>query len=189
MTQANRLTILLLALIFLSCRREQVPNLSLPPNTQTGQNTLGFFVENKVWTNYGRRCAIAGCNDNKVSAEFYKQPNGDFILSLGAAYSVSSQTIDQSFGFVTTNITKPGTFALDSSLGHQVLYVASHYSQSYKDYKNSLPNKFVLTITKFDTTNKIVAGTFNGVLYNRFNLADSVLIKDGRFDAQLDYRR
>lgn len=188
MIQVNRLTILLLIFTVLSCRQEKLP-LSLPPVSQTGQNTLGFFVDNKVWTNYGRRCTIAGCNDNKVRAQFYKQPNGDFVLSIGAAYSVSSQTIDQLFDFTTTNITTTGTYALDSSLGHQVLYVASLYSQSYKDYTNSVPNKFVLMITKFDTTNKIVAGSFNGVLYNRINLADSVLIQDGRFDAQLDYRR
>jgi hypothetical protein len=186
MIQSKNLSILLLAFIFLSCRQEPVPHLSLPLITHTGQNTLGFLVENRIWTNYGRRCTIAGCNDNRVKGQFYKQPNGDFILSIGAAYTVTSQSIDQSFGFVTTNITAPGTYVLDSSLGHQVLYVANHYSQFYK---NRLPDNFFLTITKFDTTNQIIAGTFKGALYNRTNLADSVIIQDGRFDAQFEYIR
>lgn len=189
MIQANKLLMLLFPLILLSCKRENVPDLSLPTITQTGQNTLGFYYNNKVWTNYGRRCTFAGCNDNRVSAEFFKQSNGDFILSVAAAYTVSSQIIDQYFGFTTTNITKTGIYALDSSQGHHILYVANRYSQSYKDYKNRVPNKFVLTITRFDTTSKIIAGTFNGVLYNRTDLSDSVLIQEGRFDAQLDYRR
>lgn len=190
MTQKTRLIILLFTFTAFSCRREQIPALSLPSLTQTGQNTLGFLLDNKVWTNYGRRCTfLGGCNDNKVTAEFYKQPNGDFVLSVSAAYNVASQNLDQYFAFSTTNITNTGTVSLDSSAGHQVLFIANSSSQSYKDYTNSLPGKFQLTITRFDTTNKIVSGTFGGVLYHRFNFADSLKLQDGRFDIQLEYIR
>jgi hypothetical protein len=189
MRQTFTLTILLFTLSFLSCRREKVPDLSLPAITQTGQNTLGFLMDDKVWINYGRRCTFAGCNDNKVSAYLYKQPNGDFDLGVSAGYTVTSATIDQSFFFTTKNVTTPGVFFLDSNLNRKMTFIASNYTQFYKEYKSRFPNSCVLNITKFDTANRIIAGTFYGVLYNTTNSNDSVKVQDGRFDAQLDYRR
>jgi len=170
-----------------SCKKEGVPNLTLPAISETGQNTLGFKLDNKVWTNYGRRCTFAGCNDNKVSAYLYKEPNGDFDLSIKAGYTILSKAIDQSFEIYTKNITTTGTFSLDSSLSREMTFVANRYSQSYKEFNNKSINKCFLTITKFDTTRKIISGVFNGVLYNTSNLNDSTKIEDGRFDAQLDY--
>lgn len=171
-----------------SCRKGGIPTLSLPAITESGQNTFGFKLDNKVWTNYGRRCTIAGCNDNKVSAYLYKQPNGDFDLGITADYTVTSETVDQSFAIYTTNVTTTGTFLLDSNLKRGMTFVASRYNQSYKEFNNKSINKCFLTITKFDTTNKIIAGTFKGVLYNPSNNNDSTKIEEGRFDAQLDYR-
>lgn len=187
MTQTTRLITLLLSLAAISCRREQIPNLSLPSITQTGQNTLGFLIDNKVWTNYGRRCTFAGCKDNSVKAICYKEQNGAFILSISADYTILSKTIDQSFTFNTTNIATTGTFSMDSSAGHRVSFIANRYTQYYKEYINISPDKFYLSITKFDTTNKIVSGTFAGVLYNQNNTTDSLTLKDGRFDIQLEY--
>jgi len=115
------------------------------------------------------------------------QQNGEFILSVSADYTILSKTIDQSFTFNTTNISTTGTFSMDSSAGHRVLYIANRYSQTYKDYINILSNKFYLNITKFDTINKIVSGTFAGVLYDQNNIADSTVLKEGRFDIQLEY--
>jgi len=176
-------------LILFSCKKEEIPNLNLPAVTETGQNTLGFNLNNNVWTNYGRRCTLAGCSDNKVSAYLYKQPNGNFDLGIMADYTLMSETIDQSFSIHALNLTTVGTFPLDSSLNRGMTFIASRYNQSYKAYENQLINKCFLTITKFDTTNNIIAGTFNGILYNPMNLTDSIKIDLGRFDAQLDYKR
>ena len=189
MKQIVILATLSIALLFDSCRKESVPNLALPAATQTGQNTLGFLLDSKVWNNYGRRCTIAGCNDNKVTAHLYKQPNGDFYLEISADYTVMSETIDQSFFIYTTNVTTTGNYFLDTSLNRGMTFIASRYNQTYKEYKNKQPNNCTLTITKFDTTNKIISGSFNGVIYNPANLNDSTKIQDGRFDAYLDYRQ
>jgi hypothetical protein len=188
MKQMILLSVMIL-LTFVSCKKQGIPNLNLPLATTIGQNTLGFKVDNKVWTNYGRRCTIGGCRDNNVLAYLYKQPNGDFILGISAAYTVSSEAIDQSFGIYTKNITTTGTFSLDSSLGRGMNFVASSYTQSHKEYYNKFINKCFLTITKFDTTNKIISGTFHGILYNYLNLNDSTKIEEGRFDSHLDYRK
>ncbi|ULQ57125.1 DUF5025 domain-containing protein [Flavihumibacter rivuli] len=189
MIQEYRFTILFLMLPFLSCRKEKAPDLTLPPATETGQNTLGFLLDGKVWTNYGKRCTIAGCKDNKVTAYLYKQPNGDFDFGVSADYTVTSDTTDQSFYISTTNITTTGTYQIDNNLGRGMAFIGSRYNQWYREYKNNLPNKCTLTITRFDTINNVVAGTFAGILYNPNNLNDSIRIQDGRFDAQLDYRR
>ncbi len=189
MKHITTLIIISVTLSFISCKKEKIPILSLPPITETGQNTLGFLLDSKVWTNYGRRCTFAGCNDNKVVAYLYKQPNGDFDLGISADYTVTSETIDQSFFFYTKNVTTTGTFYLDSNLNRGMTYIASRYNQWYKEYKNKIPNTCILTITKFDTTSKIISGKFSGTLYNPLNSKDSVKIVDGRFDSQLDYRR
>jgi Domain of unknown function (DUF5025) len=178
------LTSVLLTLI--SCNKSGIPDLTLPAITETGQNTLGFIIDNKVWTNYGRRCTIAGCNDNKVSASLYKQ-NGGFDLEITAEYTISSETIDQLFEIYARDITTTGTFSLDSNLNRGMTFVASRYNQSYKEYNNKSINKCFLTITKIDTTSKIISGIFNGVLYNSSNLNDSTKIELGRFDAKLNY--
>lgn len=189
MLKANNFTILMMITALLSCRRDKVPNFSLPPLTQTGQNTLGFLLNGKVWTNYGKRCTIAGCKENKVTAYLYKQPNGDFDFGIAGYHTLRSDTTDQSFYITTKNITTTGTFQLDSSLKRKMIFIGSRYNQWYREHKNILPDKCTVTFTRFDTINKIVSGTFTGVLYRPGNLNDSIRIQEGRFDAQLDYRR
>lgn len=189
MKQQSFLILFSLCLTLFSCRRDKVPEFSLPLISETGKNTLGFLLDNKVWVNYGRRCTIAGCKNNTVQADFFQQPNGDYILSVQAGYTISEPRLDQLFAFSTTNITTTGTYSLDSTSGHQVLFVENRSAGSYNDYNNRLPNNFSITITKFDTINNIVAGTFNGILYNRLDQTDSIFVKDGRFDTKLNYIR
>ena len=187
MRQKNILLALLLTIAFYSCKKEGIPNLTLPANTQTGQNTLGFMLDNKIWANYGKRCTtMGGCKENKVSATQYRQSNGDLYLEISAGYN--ADTIDQAFYISTTNITNIGTFLIDSSLNQGMTFYANQSAQFFQNYRTRKPGKCFLTITKFDTTNKIISGVFNATLYNTFNLNDSVKIEDGRFDAKLDLR-
>lgn len=187
MKQSNFFLVVILTFAIYSCSKEEIPILTLPEITQTGQNTLGFNLDNKVWTNYGRRCTtLGGCKDNKVSAYLYKKSNGAFDLEISAGYN--ADTIDQAFYITTTSITSTGTFILDSNLNRTMTFFANQSSQFFQVYKNRQPNKCFLTITRFDTTSKIIAGFFNGTLYSIFNLNDSVKIENGRFDAKLDYR-
>ena len=181
--------IFMMAILLWACRKKDIPDLPLPAASQTGQNTLGFLLNEKVWANFGRRCTIAGCSDNAVSALLYKQPNGDFTLEISAGYTVMTEKIDQSFYIYTTNIITAGTYLLDSSLNRRMAFNASRYNQTYREYRNIQSARCSLTITKFDTVNKIVAGNFSGIIYNPVNLTDSTKILDGRFDAYLVYRQ
>ncbi|MDQ3536276.1 MAG: DUF5025 domain-containing protein, partial [Bacteroidota bacterium] len=44
---------------------------------------------------------------------------------------------------------------------------------------------FQIRISKLDTTNNILAGEFSGVLFNKVDITDSIIITDGRFDLSL----
>ena len=187
MKQKNIFLALLLTTAVYSCRKEGIPNLALPAITQTGQSTLGFMLDNKIWANYGKRCTtLGGCKDNKVSAIQYAQSNGDFYLEISAGYN--ADTVDQAFYISTTNITNTGTFLIDSSLNQGMTFYANQSAQFFQNYRTRKPGKCFLTITRFDTTNKIISGVFNATLYNTSNLSDSVKIENGRFDAKLDLR-
>lgn len=180
-------TLLFAILVTTACQKEGIPTLDLPPITMSGENTLGFLLDDQVWANHGRRCTITGCQYNQVEAHLYRQPNGDLDLEVTAAFTLTVDTIDQAFYFYTTNVTTTGTFPLDSTLQRGMTFVASRYTQWYKEYKSNDFHPATLTITRFDTTNLIIAGTFSGVLYNPADLRDSVSIREGRFDAQLDF--
>ena len=187
MKQNNKLLLLILFFAIHSCKKEGTPNVALPAITQNGQNTLGFNLDNKVWSNYGKRCTgLGGCKENKVSAYLYKELNGDFNLEISAGYN--TKTIDQVFYISTKNIISTGTFNIDSSLNQHIAFFANQSAPFLQQYKNRQPNKCFLTFTTFDTTNKIIAGVFNATLYNSINLNDSVKIENGRFDAKLDYK-
>ena len=170
-----------------SCRKDAIPNLTVPVATQTGQNTLGFLLGSNVWANYGRRCTtLGGCKDNKVTALLYKQNNGNFFFEINAGFT--ADTIDQLFSIAATNITNAGTIALDSNLNHTVTFYANRNTGSIRIYQNRLAGKCAVTFTKFDTVARIVSGFFYATLYNTTSLNDSIKIESGRFDAQLSYR-
>ena len=187
MKQKNILLAFFLTAVFYSCRKEGIPNLILPAVTQTGQNTLGFIIDSKICATYGKRCTtLGGCKDNKVSAIQYTQSNGDVYLEISAGYN--ADTVDQAFYISTTNITNTGTFPIDSSLNQGMTFYANQSAQFFQNYRTRKPGKCFLTITRFDTTNKIISGVFNATLYNIFNINDSVKIESGRFDAELNLR-
>jgi hypothetical protein len=172
------------------CRQENPLPLSLPPITETGQNTLGFLLNNSVWVNGGRRCTTSGCSDNKVRAVLFRQPGGDFEFELTADYTRAGDTIDQSFTIAALNLMAPGTYAFDAAAAGRVMeFQSNRNSQHNRYYINRVAGRSTVRFTRFDTTAKIVSGTFDAVLFNPFNPADSVVLRNGRFDAQLDYRR
>jgi hypothetical protein len=180
--QLIKLLLFIQAITFFSCKKESIPILSLPAITQTGQNTLGFMLNNKVWANYGRRCVLfGGCTVNEVTAEREKR-NLDYQLGISAGYN--ADTLDQALYIVTSNIYSTGDYKLDSSSNHRIRFLAGG-NKSNKEYFNRLPNKCLLTITKFDTINKIISGTFNATLYESLDIKDSIKIESGRFDAKI----
>lgn len=189
MSRKNLLLILLMSCTLLACRKEEPVELNLPPATNTGKNTLGFLLHDQVWTNYGRRCTLAGCKDNTVTATLHRQVDGNLFLEVSANLTRRRDTLDQAFSFFLQNVSSTGTFIMDSSLQREMVFVANRYAHLYREYKNLHANACLLTIDKFDTVARIISGTFQAVLFNPANHQDNIVISDGRFDAHLQFPR
>jgi hypothetical protein len=171
---------LLLLLVF-ACKKEDISNLSLPPVTQNGANTLGFLRNGSVWVNYGRRCTISGCDTNQVEAELNRLSGGGYQFSLSAGFSANTRPrIDEFFGISFMFLPSVGTYQ-PSPL--QYNYV--HLLIGNKEYRNLDSSRCRVEITRFDTVGRVVSGSFEAVLFDIAGGPDSVRITNGRFDAAL----
>ena len=166
---------------------------ALPPKTQTGQNVLGFMLDESVWTNHNRVCFpfAGGCRDNVTA--FYR--NGDMEIQADRVIfkkgsRKSTETLSFSWSTDFRGLVNYSTFSNDT-IG--VVYSFSEPGQPEKNYTLSPqhPN-FSIRLNRLDTINKIVSGEFFGTLYskaldttNAISLTDSIVIQSGRFDIKL----
>jgi hypothetical protein len=184
----------IIALILLSgCTKDETGIVfNLPPITQSGANSFGFKLNNEVWINYGQRCFLfsAPCQDN-LYASLYRN---DATLEIQADQTYkSNDTVRSSSFYVLLNTgSRTGSFTLPPD-SVKILYSAGKQLFE-KDYATpAFNNRFNVTISKLDTLNNIVSGTFSGTLFRRTDPTnpsitspnDSIQIKEGRFDARL----
>jgi hypothetical protein len=161
----------------------------LPPITDTGAGTFGCKINGKVWVPYLQ------CNPyNGPYIEFlcYLRPvYGGSKTALAIAMSTTNSyfspggkstfhiEMERSFNTIT------GTGNIIDSLNIQ-LNQSGESAFSYKNYIGRGDSHF--DVTKFDTINNIISGTFNMTLYRGFGnnpVVDSVLVTDGRFDFKM----
>jgi hypothetical protein len=148
-----------------SCEEEWT---TLPPETQTGANTIGCYVDGKLHVAEGLRF-LGEANPYAVYTHSYD------ILAI----SSYGKGIDV---YIYISIYNPGEQLDNLKFG---IY--------YRDYKRDIiieanegetPGEVYLT--KFDRTAKTVSGRFSMKLYYYSNgIEDSVLITQGRFDLKL----
>lgn len=153
----------------------------LPPATQEGKNTIGCKINGKVWV---PRVPFGAVTYTDKSVGFDEKKN------LGNGYSVFNLvdidegiqdwlniSFDPSHFNPTDYYTSPNPipkkrfFALLSRLGkyYDMDYTMTNYS-----------NRF--TLTKIDTLQNFISGTFEFTLYKDENKKDSLKITEGRFD-------
>lgn len=146
---------------FLACRHDQRVTPTLPPATQTGENTFGCLVDGKVWLPKG------GGFVQTMSCEYYSPS----FLTIQANKAQAGEGI----GFSLSNVTNTGGYTLNDTLSGQS--VRFHNSNMAFICDSIVPGN--LTITKLDTVNKIISGTF---FFDAINGSNRVLIRQGRFD-------
>jgi len=140
---------------------------SLPPITMEGKNTCGCIINGKIWvaTEYSINTGSGGYTFPAVSGNFYKKK----FLNIFAG---------NSFTFL---IRKPSikTFSLKDTSLVKVLY---YNPLSYKNHCLYEPQiaDGILIISKLDTINKIVSGTFEFRTIPQ--CGDTTNITQGRFD-------
>ena len=184
------LLLLLLPLLGMKkCESEPEPVFTLPAVTQSGANTCGFEVDGRVWITYGVTCyyGAGGCAANKLLAG-YDTRNRAFYLNTW----LTTPKRRESFSLRFDSLKRIGTYQLNADLVPQTSIRAvrslifTDESEAVKGYYN-LPQKggkASITITKLDTVQRIVAGTFGGTFQQSLDTTKQVRITAGRFDVK-----
>ncbi|WBO83125.1 hypothetical protein [Hymenobacter yonginensis] len=183
----------LFAVSFLSsCEStESEPKFKLPDISEKGANTLGFEVDDRVWINYGRRCFLfgGGCSDNQIRA-YSRVYRGARIFSVSAGMTAGKR--DEAFNFSIDSLYGPGTYASGGPVQNLPAgsYATARDGLSLSDgfnkysYRSNYQNATRIVVTKVDTVEHIVSGTFEGVLEDGLKPGKNVRIRNGRFDVR-----
>ncbi|MFV0606895.1 MAG: hypothetical protein ACK5NK_13760 [Niabella sp.] len=160
-----------------SCDKED-EDPQLPPITQTGVGTFGCLVDGEIWI---PELAIAFPTQPKVSAELIRE-FGYQMWEIGASQGAQSSFY---FGIYEDSL-KLGKINISANEiygnGIGLYYFSKTYDRASFAWQEDLFEQFY--ITKLDTINKIISGTF---AFDAVNLSnDTVKIREGRFDLIID---
>lgn len=151
----------------------------LPPATQTGENTFGCLIDGEVFIPDAGNCL--GCIDVSASYEFV---DGKYYLAISGVYDRNNSMKNISLFSPPIDSLEEIEYPLKSyengiEYSAEVGVVNNTVSKSYFT-SNEQPG--LLTITKFDESNKIISGTFE---FNAFTTSnESITITQGRFDVE-----
>jgi len=164
---------------------------TLPPITQTGENTFGCYVDGKLLTPRDGTGTYTGADKamdffgstnnvyNEIRARDFKSNDGKILdIHINNLFQNGSgnYTINESncerFNNANQNIN------IRLRLWNSSLEVYNWYC--------SIENTGVLTILRFDLPSRIVSGTFYCNVVNQNNPDDIIEITEGRFDIKWD---
>lgn len=175
----KKLLILLLITFTLSCcnKDEDQPIAEidkLPPATQTGAQTFGCLIDGKAFVppKFGTNAPSA----------FYQFVGGSYTLSIYGSTDGGSNLKSILLGALDVPAITTTNYPLKSEENGNFLgkYLIGGGIAFSGITSNSNPG--ILTITRFDTTNFIISGTFSFTVLN--NNGNEIKITDGRFDMQ-----
>jgi hypothetical protein len=159
--------LILLSLTSVKCSKQSQED-QLPPITTTGANTFGCKVDGKVWLPYG------AWNINALTVnENIKN------YSINGVQIYASNRKNQALSDVDITlkgINVIGNYKIYNYLNTGLLY--SDGSISYEPFDTF----GIVNISRFDTTAKIISGTFSFIGYTDHTHTKQVSITDGRFD-------
>jgi Family of unknown function (DUF6252) len=178
-----RLAMLLLGFLLIneaSCRRDKYEE-TLPPVSQTGNNTFGCLVNGMVWRNKG-------------PAPF-PSSNLYFSKSLITQIVAIRSDHDSIYQVISIGIKMPitiGRYALNS-LNYQAKFTNAVTNCYYQT--DSISATGTLEITKYDTINNVISGLFNfkatkitsNNIASKGNCDSTINITEGRFDIHTFY--
>lgn len=184
MKQLFCIALLSFSLFSIHCGRGTViPPSSLPDTlpsiTQEGKNTIGSLVNGKVFIPRG--------SVGLPNPSAYYDPstrNGSFNVSM--TRFDFGDSVQRSFQIIATNLNKTGTYpvttpAADVAFVYTRLLMRTHTGCEYIGMDAAkVQQEGQLVITKLDTEQKVIAGTFTCTLITAG--CDTVRMTDGRFD-------
>lgn len=150
----------------------------LPPATQTGAGTFGCLVDGEVWV---PRVPLGTVTYRDIEALISEK---DGTGGGGGSCNLVDieQQIDNSME-ITTGITYffSNKYCYPDNPGVALRFKKTNGQRYLSKYFDVDEN--CVTITRLDTLNNIISGTFNFTAYNdAINKNDKVVITDGRFD-------
>jgi hypothetical protein len=185
-----------LTILFLvSCSKDETPTpedplAKLPPETQTGANIFGCIINGQVfyprggtgtiWTPGAKAVKFWGAPSgnqeyNEIEVSNYKdgKPASNMIIHL--------QDLNQNGA--GEYIWHPSNFQRGEDGLFQNYVFARIYNASTDTWKyyGSYENSGKVVITRYDTANFIVSGTFSGKL-RLYNGTEEIEVSQGRFD-------
>lgn len=169
------LTLTLLATLS-CCKSDDDNNDTLPPATQSGENTAGCLVDGDVLIPKG--------NGNNFQC-YYQFVNGDYYFSI-SFYDTTGEFSKYCNVFSRrAEIAEGNTYTLNISDEQDTSGYGGEHNIGITEpfsYDTNATTTGELTITKLDFTNNIVSGTF---WFDAINSSGEIKqIRDGRFDAQ-----
>ena len=170
------------------CEPEPAPAFTLPPATQTGTNTLGFMVDGRVWQNYGWLPHSASESANLTSAYFPVGSSPSFRLSAGQY----ARNVYELLYVELDNLQRAGTYQSSATpvpgnsppTLRSMVFTDENTNTTYSSEIAGRTNLATFTITRLDTAQHIIAGTFTGTLKNQVDTTKTVQITEGRFDVK-----
>jgi hypothetical protein len=163
----------------LSCNKEVT---ELPPSTQTGANTFGCKVDGKFWVPAGFGIMPTAAT---VEVRFL---GTDILIN---ARNFSSSPTETEFELRIKNVTGPGVYSLNTTTTYPNNAVSYGYYVHRKitpdnEWMTSAEYPGTVTITKIDTVNLIVSGTFEFQAINLYNNPQPMSVTEGRFDVKME---
>ena len=158
---------------FSSCEKDEDFSV-LPAETQSGNNTFGCYVEGKRF--FGGYLVYAMVPGFAVS---YHNKSNYIIINTTGRFE------DNEKGAMSMQIFNPSVNVTLKIFNGEFKYINSNLRINY-----GVLDGGEVTITKFDTINKIVSGRFNmigktDIGTNDYSVSDSIKITEGRFDLKI----
>lgn len=172
----NLILILLIVLAVTSCDKDGQIFASkdkLPPETQTGANTVGCLVNGKVFLPHQQGISSpVNCYYQFVKGEYY------FTLAFGDMRGTGIE--DVNIFTAKTVLTVGQTYLLNQGYGPDKGGGAEYYTDLNNIFNTDLINIGELKITRIDVSKSIVSGKF---WFDAVNAkGEKVEIREGRFD-------
>ncbi|MGZ5285858.1 MAG: hypothetical protein ACXWB9_01680 [Flavisolibacter sp.] len=176
----NSILLMALAVLFTACKKDVE---SLPAATQTGANTFGAKLDGDFWIPQKFGVAPTAA----LLEARYTGTNGIFIN----ARNFSTSPTETEFEIHLKNITGTGVFQLNQQ--------TNKYPQESASYGYFIKRKFMplnewitgpqhtgtVNVTRFDTQNHIISGTFSFTAGSMDNTASPISVTEGRFDVKI----
>jgi hypothetical protein len=172
--------ITLLFVSLLSCNKEVS---ELPSATDTGANTFGARVNGTFWIpkSFG---VVQGASILEARYAL----NSTVVIN---ARNLAAQPTETEFEIYLYNVTAPGTYLLNANTA---IYPNQNSNYAYYVERKITPvNEWMttseyngsVTVTKADTVNRIIAGTFEFKAINKYGTPQPLTVTEGRFDIKI----